>query len=41
MPRPSYTEEQIQDMEERISAAALHVFGREGYRNFSLRAVAR
>jgi AcrR family transcriptional regulator len=41
MPRPSYTEAQVQEMEDRIRAAALHVFGREGYRNFSLRAVAR
>lgn len=41
MPRPSYTEAQVQEMEQRIRAAALHVFGREGYRNFSLRAVAR
>jgi len=41
MARPSYTETQIQAIEERIRAAALTVFGREGYRNFSLRAVAR
>ena len=41
MARPSYTETQIQAIEERIWATALSVFGREGYRNFSLRAVAR
>ena len=41
MPRPSYTEAQVQEMEDRIRSAALRVFGREGYRNFSLRAVAR
>ena len=41
MARPSYSESQIQEMEERIYAAALKVFAAEGYRNFSLRAVAR
>ena len=41
MARPSYSDSQIQEIEERIYAAALKVFAAEGYRNFSLRAVAR
>ena len=41
MARPSYSQSQVQEIEERIHAAALKVFAAEGYRNFSLRAVAR
>ena len=41
MARPSYSESEVQEIEDRIQAAALQVFAAEGYRNFSLRAVAR
>lgn len=41
MARPNYSKSQIQEIEARIYAAALNVFAAEGYRNFSLRAVAR
>lgn len=41
MARPSYSKNRIQEIEAQINDAALKVFAAEGYRNFSLRAVAR
>ena len=41
MARPSYSEAEVELISERIRAAALRVFSRDGYAHFSLRAVAR
>ncbi len=41
MPRPAYSQDQRAAIEARIRAAALELFGRDGYRGVSLRAIAK
>jgi AcrR family transcriptional regulator len=41
MPRPAYSQDERAAIEARIRAAALELFGREGYRAVSLRAIAK
>ena len=41
MPRPAYTQDKRAAIEERIRNTALELFGRDGYRSVSLRAIAR